>query len=174
MYVLTALVVFFSGITLLNLVLTVGLVRRMRQADSHGHDSAGEQQGGLKPGEAAPSLDLADARAERRTLLGFFSTDCPACPGHLPGFREAADHFDGSAAAVLSGRSEKYELLESGLGGAVQPLYERGDAHMGAGPIIEGFKVDSWPSFFLLDPDGKVEAVGLDALARAAMAKVLV
>ena len=172
MYVLTAVVVFFAGVTLLNLVLTVGLVRRMRTTGGGHEHPEGVTQRGLQPGESAPALGLEDVTGERGTLLAFFSTDCSACPRHLPRFLEAVRGYRGSVAAVLSGRAEKYEFYESELADGVRLAYERGETTMGSGPLISAFGIKSWPAFFLLDPDGKVTAVGLDALAQAG--KVLV
>lgn len=166
-YVLTAVVVLFSGVTVLNLVLTVGLVRRMRQDHAHGDHAAGPAQSGLQPGAPAPLLSTADAGEDRRVLLAFFSTDCSACPEHLPGFRDAATAFGGAVLAVLSGRAQKYGFYESELDGAAELRYERGETPMGSGPTISAFGVRTWPSYFLLDADGTVTAVGLDALERS-------
>lgn len=172
MYILIALVVFFAGVSLANVVITVGLVRRMRGIAGSGRSGAGEvAQPGLQPGSPAPALphdpesglDIAVASGAG-TLVAFFSTDCSACPLHLPRFREAVGEFAGAAVVVLSGRAPKYEEYRAGIGGA-RVLEERGETPMGAGALISAFGVHTWPSYFRLTSDGTIAAVGLDALA---------
>ena len=162
MYILTAVVVLFCGITLINLVVTVGLVRRLR--DGNFGDSGPEGNfGGLQPGDAAPDLGL-PTEPGLRTFVGFFSTDCKTCPDYLPRFRARAAGFEGRSIAVVSGRAAKYEEYREALGPGILVAEHRGDQHMGSGPLISGFDVQSWPSFFLVAANGNVSATGAKLL----------
>jgi len=162
MYILTAVVVLFCGITLIDLVVTVGLVRRLRDGD-FGSSGPEGNFGGLQPGDAAPDLGL-PAEPGLRTFVGFFSTDCKTCPDYLPRFRARAAGFEGRSVAVVSGRAPKYEEYRAALGPGILVAEHRGEQHMGSGPLISGFDVQSWPSFFLVAANGNVSATGTKLL----------
>lgn len=163
MYAIVTATVLFGIITLLNLVLTVGLVRKLRAEPVHAAHSSGTgsggQPGGLHLGDAAPDLG-AFATAGGRTLVGIFSTDCGACPDYLPRFRQRAESFDGAAVAILGGKAPKVDQYRDALGSQVVLVPDAGDGPMASGALTAGFEITVWPSFFLLDEDGTVTAAG--------------
>lgn len=169
MYALTVAVVFFSCITLLNLVLFVGLVRRLRSDSTNTGALGGPVTGmpskvsGLAPGKSAPDLGVA-AAAGRDQLVGVFSTDCGACPDYLPRFKSRATSFDGAAIAILGGSAAKHDTYKEQLGPQVITLSDIGAGPMASGPLTEAFEVTSWPSFFIVGPDGIVKASGPDGV----------
>lgn len=90
--VLLALVIVLAGLQALDLLLTVGLVRRVRE-----HQSQIEAVGarglhlGIPVGTQVPPVDVLDVRDQEvprtwpgDTVVGFFSTTCDACREHLP------------------------------------------------------------------------------------------
>lgn len=169
MFALTAAVVFFGCMSLLNLVLFVGLVRRLR-AGSAGHDSsAGSSAGrsahvtGIPIGASAPDLGV-ESLAGRSQLIGIFSTDCGACPDYLPRFRSRATKFDGAAVAILGGSAAKHDIYREQLGSQVTVIADVGAGPMASGPLAAAFEVTKWPSFFIVGPDGLVTASGPDGV----------
>lgn len=164
MYILTAVVALFCGISLVHLVFTVALVRRLRAGGfSDGAGGPDVNFGGLQPGDAAPDIRAPDA-PPARSFVGFFSTDCKTCPTYLPRFRARAGGFEGRAVAVVSGRADHYATYRDALGPDVIVIEHRGEQHMGTGPLITGFNVQSWPSFFLVGSNGHVVATGAKLL----------
>jgi hypothetical protein len=168
MYVLIALVVLLGGITLVDLVLTVGLVRRLRQVA----DGLGPARGpgpvaqttGLQRGATAPDLGF-PAAVGVPALVAFLSTDCSACSDYLPEVRAFAAHFPGIVLAVLSGRAPKYEKYRAALGDRVRIAEYSGRLSFDDDSLINGFGVRSWPSFFMVAADRTVAGTGYELLS---------
>ena len=168
MYVLIALVVLLGGIALVDLVLTVGLVRRLRQfaegaGSNHGPGPVA-QTTGLQRGAAAPDLGIPDAVGVP-ALVAFLSTDCSACSDYVPEVRAFAAEFPGIVVAVLSGRAPKYEKYRAALGGRVRVVEYSGRLSAEDDSLINGFEVRSWPSFYMVAADGTVVGTGYTLLS---------
>lgn len=95
----------------LNLLLTTGVIRRLREHTELLSTRGGEPPyeiiaAGERPGEfAATDVDGLPVRrddVEGSAVVAFFSPDCPACTEGLPGFVEFAGRFPGGREKVLA------------------------------------------------------------------------
>jgi peroxiredoxin len=148
-------------VVLLNLLLTLGLARRIRNAAFPVMES-------LKVGQKAPSfsaqtlqgqtMTLADY-ADRATAFLFVSPHCTPCRDELPHLRELLPKAKnwGAELVLVSDEGEEttrpfVEETVDGLTVLVAPRDRN--------PLITDYKVPGTPSFYLLDAHGKVEAAG--------------
>jgi thiol-disulfide isomerase/thioredoxin len=177
MYHATAAVV--GALALLNLLLTFGVIRRLRGhtdqlaklANPHADTMlpAGAQVGQFATttthGEPVSTSLLAG-----RTLVGFFSPGCPACEVLLPSFVEYATTMPGGrqqVLAVVAGGSDqapaKVEAL-SRCARVVRADYD--DA------VIRAFGVNAYPAVCMVEADGTVTVAAADLAGFPAPATV--
>lgn len=179
MAILTAAVVVVGLLCLADLLLTFGVIRRLREHT--------EQLAGFHAPQDAPITDLADGEAPApftaQTLTGaelsgpaglrmvaFFSATCSACPERVPPFLDyvRANQIDpDSILAVMINPNGDPVSYQEDVAKAARIAVESHD-----GEIATAFKVRGFPSFFLLDGAGSVseathEPVKLPALAPA-------
>nr|BFE58546.1 hypothetical protein GCM10020063_030720 [Dactylosporangium thailandense] len=168
---LTAAVVLLGAVTVLNLVLLLGVVQRMRRPVTPGGDGPlvdAERRPVLPPGER-PAPFAAAARdgepfepgAPAARLVGFFSPHCNLCHDRMPGFLQYARRagLDRSQVfAVVVGAPEDTAALTAGLAPAASVV----DEPDGGGSVYEAFGVRGLPAMYLLDPDGVILASGTD------------
>lgn len=167
MYFLIPLTAALIALVAFNLVLTVGLIRRMREFEAE----SGHAHGGGRPALPGPALNRGDAGpaalglpARTPALVGVFSTRCKACPSHLPEFAALAREraAQGMATlAVLGGDRDRIAEFHALLGDAATVVEDLGDGPMGSGDATSGLAIRSWPSYVLFDASARVEAVGL-------------
>lgn len=177
---LVALVVLVGAVAVLNLLLTVGVIRRLRQHSERlstmsaidgplgelvldAGERVGEFAGSTTDGEPV-SRELLSGQ----TLVGVFSPDCGACNEQLPKFVARAARFTGGRGqvlAVLTGDAERVEPYRQQLAPVARVVIE---APM-EGPIASALKVRGWPAYAVLDGAGMVVASGpsLDQLPMA-------
>lgn len=170
---LIALVVLVGTVAVLNLLLTVGVIRRLRQ---HTEKLANLQaMGGPAPsvmlGEGEQVADFAASTTDGepvsrdllsgQTLLGVLSPSCSACKERLPDFIAKAKSFPGGRGqvlAVLAGEPDEVEEYREQLAPVarvvIEPLME--------GPVAAALKVQGYPAFAVLDSTGTVVAGGLE------------
>ncbi|GAA3299127.1 redoxin domain-containing protein [Dactylosporangium vinaceum] len=156
-------VVLLTLLTLFNLIVVLGVVRRVRSYE--------QRLGGVA--EAAPVLStpvgervaeftastVDDRKVSRdalsgTTLFGFFSPDCSACHERLGDFRATAARYDGDAYAVVVRDGGDLEPVLRGLGGTAVVLEEPG------GPLAQAFGVRGFPAFVMVREEGVVESTG--------------
>lgn len=165
-----SLVAVVGVICLLDLLLTFGVIRRLREHTEtiSTLQAASTPPGMLAEGETAGEFEAVTTTGEvisrdtlaGNTLVGVFSPDCPACAERLPGFLRLAAAFRGGRDRVLAviadmgGDPETYrERLEPVARVVIEP--------QGTG-INEALRVRAFPSFGVLDGSGTVLASGLD------------
>jgi hypothetical protein len=157
-------VVLLAALTVLNLILVLGVVRRLRTFETaHGAPSAFPPVLSRAVGEriddfGASTVDergLSRGALSGRTLFGFFSTDCSACHERLGDFRSAAARHTGDAVAVVVREGSAPEPLLAGLTG-VAVVVEDPD-----GPVARAFGVRGFPAFVLVNEDGIIESTGI-------------
>jgi hypothetical protein len=170
---LYALVGLFGALTLLNLLLTFGIIRRLRDRPPN---TIVTTPGFLTPGTLVGDFtgrDLDGRPVSRgdlsgRTLVGFFSPGCDACRDRLPDFVAAARVFgpDRSLAIVMSDAVSASDYLPS-LAPVARVVLDAPD-----GPLISAFAITAVPSFFVVGAGGRVVAAGvaLDDLPVTAVA----
>lgn len=181
MAVLAAAVVVLAAMVLVNLAVTLAVIKRLRDAPAAAPPAerrpAGLGVGAAVPAFAATTTDGSDsgsaALAGRRTLVGFFSTSCAGCVETAPLFAADAAALAPEGTAVL-GVVEKWpddeaEPMASVLGQAGPVVVEAF-----GGPAMAAFEVRVTPSFFLVGESGRIEAKGLtlqECLGAGALAR---
>ncbi len=151
--------------TLLNLVLTYGVIRRLREHGELLSERAGVPmpiailQAGERPGDGA---DVTGIR-----LVAFFSPQCGPCKEMVPEFaRYAAGVADGPAsilAVITEDGPEASQMATPLLGSAVVRFEPPG------GPLAKAFRVKGFPAWCVLDEHGVVQhsGTGIDTLPSA-------
>ncbi|WP_086821704.1 TlpA disulfide reductase family protein [Allokutzneria sp. NRRL B-24872] len=160
-------------LVLVDLVLTLGVVKRLRT-----HAALIEQalsaRDPLPPimaprgatvapfeartvdGKTFSLNDLADP-----TLVGFFSADCPACGENLPAFLDRARALGRDRVlAVTHGTTDEVSDLVAKLSAVASVVTEAPD-----GPLGRAFAVRGVPALCLVEPTGTVVASGSEMAA---------
>jgi hypothetical protein len=176
MPIVIAALAFVGGLCLLDLLLTLGVIRRLREQSEllSTRVSAGRAMGlsaGKAPGpfSAVTTAGELVSGAPGLRLVAFFAT-CPICPERVPPFAEYLRVHRVSRESVLavsvgSGSDPQPYLAE--LAPLAQICVEPED-----GAIRRAFEVTGFPWFFLLDADGVVTANGYDPAKLPAPAAV--
>ncbi|MGW1185245.1 hypothetical protein ACWD7Y_28690 [Streptomyces drozdowiczii] len=175
MSLMGAAVALVGAIALLNLTLTYGLIRRLREGAAPG--APGGPADGPEAGTAPAARDFTAVTTRGRTigrddlpdgaLVAFFSTGCPPCAELLPRFVAAVPGLGLSVPAVLAvvapgPQDEEYahalEQVATVVGG------EHAEA------VAEAFGVVGYPVVCRLASDGTVTAAEHELIAPAAAA----
>lgn len=172
MSVALAVAILVGLLTVLNLALTIGVVRRLRE---HTELLANRpRQVTVKvmagPGERSKPFDavtvdgdlISDADLTGgRTLVGILANGCTSCEERRPEFVELASRFPGGrdrVLAVLVSGSEDADLsVERAMIEPVARLALQERPGMG---ITEALGVTGYPAFALFDADGTVLSSG--------------
>jgi len=177
---LVAAVVLVSVLCVVNLTLTLALIRSMRH-QSLARAAAGFPGLGLLPrgakapefaattvdGQALALTDLLGARS----VLGFFSVRCPPCRAQLPKFADFARTFPGGLTqvlAVVSGDPALAAEFADALAGAATVVVEPA-----GGPVSTAFSPTASPVFYVLDERGYIQ-IGAPAVQMMAAYAALV
>ena len=171
MVVLIAAVIIVGALCLLDLLLTFGVIRRLRE---HSEMLAGNQPGGddavgLTAGKAVEAFTATDNEGAAArgpsglSVVAFFSTTCPVCPERAPVF---IDYVRGH-------RVSRAEVLAVIIGQAPESVPYLADltevarvcTESPAGVIGRAFAVRGVPAFFALDAGGTVRWSGYDPSA---------
>lgn len=158
-----------AGLCLVNLALLFVVVRKIRLLSERFDKMPIAAPAALLPvGSKAPeftavttdgqSRSLADL-AGSRSLLGFFSPGCEPCRTQRPKFIEFAEEMPGGFAQALA-------VVVGGEEAAVRFAAEMGEATAVVvsprrGPLPLQFSVRGFPAFYLIGPDGRIEASGM-------------
>jgi hypothetical protein len=178
MAILTGAVVIVGALCLVDLLLTLGVIRRLRE---HTEILArtGPSSGpgiGLGAGEVPDAFTATDADgvavagAAGLSIVAFFSPTCSVCPKRAPAF---VDYLR----AHRVGRDEVLAVI---IGEAAEPVpylaeltaVARICAEPPEGPVGRAFGVRGVPAFFALGVDGAVLAAGHDPALLPAPAAV--
>lgn len=176
---LGVVLIVLGALGLANLVLTLGLVRRVRAQNELMRMSiegianpkpimrvAGERVGDFVAATTTGDrVSAADLRGH--TLVGFLSHTCPACAESLPSFVARARLTPGGrdrVLAVVVGAGDATGELRARLTPVARVVVEST-----AGPVARAFGVDGFPAFALLDGDRVVAShFALDGIPDAA------
>ncbi|MEU5266143.1 TlpA disulfide reductase family protein [Amycolatopsis sp. NPDC021455] len=149
-FVVAALVL-LGLLCLLNLLLTVGILRRMRARTASGTPFA------LRPGSAVGEFAVTTTDGEPLTLaslngtVAFFSADCAACHETLPDFL---------AYARAQGRGNVFAVFGGDEPDTVRALAEVAHvvtADLDGGPVAAAFR-NTWTPALYVVADGRVAA----------------
>jgi hypothetical protein len=178
MELLTAAVLVLAALTLFNLLLSLGLVRRIRQyekASADGRSSTDDRSlmhpvGTRLAPFGATTVDGAPVVLSGRTVFGFFSTECGGCEVRIADFVPYAAKVPGGAsqvlAVVLGVNDEKAARFVSALSAVARVIRESD-----GGPVSQAFGLAAVPVFGVLTDGYTVEASGysVDQLPTPAM-----
>lgn len=155
-------------VMLINILLTIGLARRMRTGTYPNRES-------LKIGQKVPSFSVQTLQgktmtqadyAGRLTAFVFVSPHCEPCRDGLPHLRELSSNARELGVELVLVSDEGEETTRPFVQGEVDGLTVM-VAPREHNPFFMDFKVQGTPSFYLLDAYGKVQGAGLgvDGLA---------
>ncbi|MFC7546072.1 TlpA family protein disulfide reductase [Plantactinospora sp. GCM10030261] len=178
---LVAALALVGAVSLLNLILTTAIVRRMRGYEQTPPSRLGyDVLGGLPEGAALPTftggaagggtVTDSDLRG-RPAVVGFLSSDCPSCLEQAPTFAAAARatiERGGRAIAVIIEGADPVDALTAAAGPATT-VYEPVDR---TGPMTRAFAVETFPTFFVIDEAGTVTSRELPPAASVTPARV--
>ncbi len=184
MALLVAAVTVVGALGVVNLIFSLGVIRRLREHTeildrlAAGGGAQGESVM-LRPGETVGDFVATTMDGERvsrgalvgSTLVGFFSPDCAPCEERLPEFVDHAEHHPGGRRQVLA---VIVAQDEDTAGPVVAELASvaRVVRDVGAGPVPRAFGVHGFPAFALVEPGGMVRASGYELSALAEPAAV--
>ncbi|MEU6033842.1 hypothetical protein ABZ801_00370 [Actinomadura sp. NPDC047616] len=152
---LIALVVFLALLSTVNLVFTLGVVRRLREHTQLLNENQRRPTPSLAGMPAPFTAETMDGRTVSRdsltapVLIGFLSTGCRPCEEAMPQFIDYAAGFPGGREhvfAVVTGPPEQVEEYRSRLADIAQVISELPD-----GPVQSAFALDGSPAFGILD-----------------------
>lgn len=171
MPIVIAAVAVVGGLCCLDLLLTLGVIRRLRE-HTEMLTAAGVPTRaalGLSVGERPVAFSAVTTDGERvngaagRRVAAFFSSWCSVCPERVPPFVDYLSRHQ-------IGRDQVLAIVQ-GSDSAPPPYLDQITevAHVciepDDGEIAGAFKVTGYPAFFLLDADGAVLVSGYDPAA---------
>lgn len=171
MPILIAAVAIVGFLCALDLLLTFGVIRRLREHTTmlSGQGRPAEPPQGLSVGELPAEFSATTTDDERvdgtagLRLVAFFAAWCSVCPERVPSFLEYVSGNgigrDSVLAVVADGDSEAPPYL-----GQLADV-ARVSIEPTSGAVSAAFQVTSFPTFVLLDSDGAVRASGWDPTA---------
>jgi len=158
-----------SVVCVLNLLLTVGVIRRLREHTTL-LDTMNPQPPQAMRATGAEVDDFAVTAQDgtpvaRRllaglTLVGFFSTTCEPCHERLPDFVARARRMPGGrprVLAVVASRADDHAGMVASLADAAAVVVEGP-----AGELARAFGVRAFPAFGLVDEAGTIVASSTD------------
>ncbi|WP_045313921.1 redoxin domain-containing protein [Lentzea aerocolonigenes] len=166
MSVLTAAVVVVGILCLLDLLLSFGIIRRLRQQNEALRDLR-ENQAAAEPPimlTAGSPVELSDVDVSG-ALVGFFSPNCEPCKERMPQFIEYATGHRGKVIAVAAGDADEVADMVVRLGEVAEVVVEE----MG-GPLHNAFGTTGYPALCLVDESRTVAASGWEMSALPVLA----
>ena len=165
MVYLAAAVGVLSLVCFANTLLTLGVVRRLREQR---HPAEADGGGLARPGMVVGTFAVETVAGDRvdrdmltsGTVVAFFAPGCTPCHQRLPHFvREMArmpGGRDDVLAVVVGGRDEAEAMVDS-----LSPV-----AHVvvepAIGPVANAFDTTGFPAIYLIEPDGHIGTAGHD------------
>ncbi|WP_283135283.1 TlpA disulfide reductase family protein [Rhizohabitans arisaemae] len=164
---LTAAVIVLTVLLGLNLLLTFGVVRRLREHTKQLAELASSTRGGLpKAGSTIEQFvaETVDNRPISRDMLAdgsiaaFFSPSCEPCKTTLPEFVTYATTFPGGRdrlLAVIVGNEDSADMVAA-LSPVARVVLDDKDE------VAKAFGVQAFPTLCLLGPDHTIDAAAHD------------
>lgn len=171
MVFLLAGIVVLAALTLLNLVLTLGVIRRLREHTAllgRRSDPADEDHTPTLPVDAVVpdfTATTVDAVVVSRgslasdTLVGFFSLGCDACDAMVPEFVDVAATMPGGRDRVLA-VVEAFPGYDDPHSATLSEVAHVVVEPPGTPGLVAAFGVTAFPSVCIVDSAGRVVATG--------------
>lgn len=169
MELLVAGLLLVGALVVLDLVLTLGVVRRLREhatlIEQALDGGAGVADFMLPVGSPLPELrattvDGGAVPDAGPMLIGFFSPGCRACVERLPGFVEYARAFDGRVLGVAVGPPDDVADIVAALRPVADVVVEPSQ-----GPLATALQVKGFPAMATVDAGGVVVGSGYELAA---------
>jgi hypothetical protein len=154
---LVAAVMLLGVLCIVNLLFTLGILRRLRTRATWTPGPMFALSPGSTIGECIATTITGEpvSRDTLAGLVGFFSAGCEACHEVLPQFMErAAQMPHGSVLAVVGGDDE--ETVR-----ALAPVARVVVADLDGGPVARAFQNTLTPALYLLDDNHRVISAGV-------------
>ncbi|MEV4259490.1 hypothetical protein AB0J52_40560 [Spirillospora sp. NPDC049652] len=159
---LVAAVVLFGVLSVLNLMLTFGILRRMRADAAAGVRTApgAGDLFALKPGAAVPEFSATTTAGEpvsRESAAGvvaFFSANCEGCHDLLPSFLDRAGTLGRENVLAVFGGDEPETVA------ALERVARVVQADRAGGLVARAFQNQWTPALYLLGEDGRIAGTG--------------
>lgn len=157
---LVAGVVLVGLLCMVNLLLTVGVIRRLRQQAGRQAFPEPKMEEGLARGDKIPEFAATTTNGEPISgdllggpaMVGFFTAGCTPCKELLPRFIERARQTpDAVLAVVAADAGEESAAYVEQLAQVASVVSEEPQ-----GPVQSAFKVAGYPTVLLIDADGTV------------------
>jgi peroxiredoxin len=167
---LAAAVVLVGALCFLDLLLSLAIIRRLRQQSPHPVEAPGGPVPTLPAGTLAPEFTATtttgatrtrDSLAGQRSVIGFFAASCDSCRTQLDDFADYSRRLSGGPAqalAVISGDPAQAADIVRKLDGPASIVLEPDDS-----PTATAFSVWGFPTFYALDEDGMILSAGMRA-----------
>lgn len=175
-YLIAALVL-VGALVVIDLVLTLGVIRRLREHAeliTKALEGTGTVEGSIMlpagsrlPELRATTVDGTAAPDSGPLLIGFFSSTCPVCVERIPGFVEYARAFDGRVLGVAVGAPDEVSGIVADLRPVADVVVEPND-----GPLATALQVKGFPTMATVSADGIVVATGYRTAALPSLATV--
>ncbi|MGW4641188.1 TlpA family protein disulfide reductase [Sphaerisporangium sp. NPDC004334] len=162
-------IVFIGGLCVLNLALTYGVIRRLREQSATVVDGQRTIRAGIADVGTSPdpfSATFTDGRVFSSdklpdwTIVAFFSESCAACHEGLPTFLRRAKELqvdNQEIISVVTGDERATVAMVRRLEKVSSVVVEPSD-----GSMVKAFGVSQFPALCLLDGSGAVVATGWD------------
>jgi hypothetical protein len=163
--VLTTAVLVLAVLVLLDLLLSVAIVRRLRDHEAQLAEALPATAPGLRTGTPMPEFTSADGSLTRTdllgspVLLGFFSTGCRYCPAQAEQLAHRATEIAARDLRVVNVLTVTDETAADDL----SPVLEKSGTVVtehGPGGLMATFSVSGTPSFLLFDGRGTLLGTG--------------
>jgi hypothetical protein len=155
-------------LVLVDLVLSFGIIRRLRQHDDALAGSHTTHGSGLPAGSPVPEFATASGTAgesisvgwfhDHTSLVAFHAENCGACEEQLPALRDGLRKLEGRGVRALivvpnfdKEATAKIDELTAAVGDLASIVSESP-----SGPLHSAFRVKSYPSHFIVGMDGAV------------------
>jgi hypothetical protein len=181
---LSAAVILVAALGVFNLLISLRLIRRLREAGGipgrlPGRPVVLTAAVGQKIGEFTATTTAGQAISDRSlnqlTLAGFFSTSCPSCRERAPEFLRYAATFPGDVVAVVVGPVVAGPVVAGPV--VAGPVVAGGDGETADlagrltaagnvvveapdGPMVTAFEVGGYPALCVVDPHGRIIGSG--------------
>ncbi|WAL61367.1 peroxiredoxin family protein [Thermocoleostomius sinensis] len=154
---------------LLNLLLTIALLRQFNQLSDSIAEFSG-MESGLETGSRAPDFEAETLTGETLTLADymgkvvsfiFVSTHCDACIDKFPALNAFADKAKQAGVEVVLVNTDDDKGTIAGLvqkHGVSLPVLV---APIESNPFARNYRAEAVPSYCLLNPDSYIESAGL-------------
>lgn len=168
MAVIIASLIVVSVVSLLNLALCMGIIRRLREhtellekrpaahEEEQGVLAAGSAVGAFSAGTTAGET-ISEADLDREAIVAFFSPGCQPCQSALPEFIDYARGLpeDTKVMAVVVGNKADGEQMVERLTPAITVITDTQ-----APSMVSAFSVRGYPAFYHIKADSTVATSG--------------